>query len=171
MTAPFGAPLRRKSSPASIPASPHIANPELASDAAECLQSHPVPFAEPHSLRGEPDRAARTHALVRQGRRPSGGRRDMSQFIDGLRRAPLQNVEINAGIENQRAADERLIDAPASSKSARRVNCSKRLCGFSLRNVPWRLNGKIDICRDASLAPDKTSAEIVFKRQARQREL
>ena len=61
-------------------------------------------------------------------------------------------------------------DAQASSESARRVNCSKRLCGFSLRNVPWRSNGKIDICRDASLAPDKTSAEIVFKRQARQRE-
>src|SRR4051812_39417279 len=61
-------------------------------------------------------------------------------------------------------------DAQVSSESARRVNRSKRLCGFSLRNVPWRSNGKIDICRDASLALDKTRAEIIFERQARQRE-
>ena len=62
-------------------------------------------------------------------------------------------------------------DAQASSESDRRVNRSKRLCGFTFRNVPWRSNGKIDICRDASLAPDKTRAEIVFERQTRQREL
>ena len=83
-----------------------------------------------HSLRGEPDRADRTHASVRQGRRPSGGRRDRSATH---RRRPA--------------------------------------CAPAGRNVPWRSNGKIGICRDASLAPDKTRAEIVFKRQTRQREL
>src|SRR5664279_1558140 len=62
-------------------------------------------------------------------------------------------------------------DAQASSESARRVNRSKRLWGFSLRSVPWRSNGKVDICRYASLAPNKTRAEIVFECQTRQREL
>jgi hypothetical protein len=30
--------------------------------------------------------------------------------------------------------------------------------GLDCRNVPWRSNGKVDICRDASLAADKTRA-------------
>lgn len=62
-------------------------------------------------------------------------------------------------------------DAQARSESGRRVIRFKRLYGFSLRNVPWRSNVKIDICRDASLASDKTRAEIVFERQTRQGEL
>ena len=34
------------------------------------------------------------------------------QFIDGVWRAPLQNVEINTGVKNQRAADKRFVGCP-----------------------------------------------------------
>ena len=34
------------------------------------------------------------------------------QFIDGVWRAPLQNVEINTGVKNQRAADKRFVRCP-----------------------------------------------------------
>jgi hypothetical protein len=62
--------------------------------------------------------------------------------------------------------------ACAGSRFQRASSTAQKVCAASVSaTFPWRSSGKVDICWDTSLAPDKTRAEIVFERQTRQREL
>lgn len=82
-------------------------------------------------------------------------------------RAPLRDIQINAGLEKQRAANWRRVATQDSAEPGRRSSPALRRCGFRERSALPRSTAKIDVRGDAALAADEAGAKIILEGQPR----